>query len=231
VRPGHPGVAQRRGSARLNARVVRLHVSVRADDGGHAAVEQSRERDLLARRLCVDVDDDHGCPRPRPVDESLGELERMRRRVHEQRSLEVDHRDLRSVARVDEGNSAPRRARGEVRGTHDAVARLEVGSDVVSAPGVVAERDRVRAGRQQLVRELRRDPDAVGDVLAVDDADVDVELVAKRGQTLLERAPSGRADDIGDEEDPHTRPCNRPLRAEGRRYGVSVAAGCSSTDT
>jgi hypothetical protein len=205
-------------------------VSVRADDGRHAAVEQSRERDLLARRLCVDVDDDHGRPRPGPVDEPLGELERVCRRVHEQRALEVDHRDLRTVAGVDEGASAPGRACGEVRGTDDAVARFEIGSDVVPAPGVVAERHGVRAGSEQLVGELRGDPDAVGHVLAVDDADVDVELVAKRRQTLLDRAPPRRAHDIGDEEDPHTRPCNRPLCGEGRRYGVSVAAGCSSTD-
>jgi hypothetical protein len=44
---------------------------------------------------------------------------------------------------------------------------------------VVAERDHVRTRREQLVRELRRDPDAVGDVLAVDDADVDAKLLAE----------------------------------------------------
>jgi hypothetical protein len=66
---------------------------------------------------------------------------------------------------------------------------------------VVAERDRIGAHLEQLLRELRRDPDAVGDVLAVHDAEVDVELFAKRGQALLERAPAGQADDVGDEEE------------------------------
>jgi hypothetical protein len=66
---------------------------------------------------------------------------------------------------------------------------------------VVAQRDRVSAVREQLLRELRRQPDAVGGVLAVDDTDVDVEFLAQARQPLLERAPTGNADDIGDEED------------------------------
>jgi hypothetical protein len=44
---------------------------------------------------------------------------------------------------------------------------------------VIAERDDVGAGPQQAVGELRRDPRAVGDVLAVDDAEVGVELLAQ----------------------------------------------------
>jgi hypothetical protein len=44
---------------------------------------------------------------------------------------------------------------------------------------VIAERHHVRTGGQELVRELRRDPDTVGDVLAVDDADVDAKLLAE----------------------------------------------------
>jgi hypothetical protein len=44
---------------------------------------------------------------------------------------------------------------------------------------VVAKRDHVRARRQQPVGEFRGDARAVGDVLAVDDARVGVELVAQ----------------------------------------------------
>jgi hypothetical protein len=44
---------------------------------------------------------------------------------------------------------------------------------------VVPQRDHVGARREQLVGELRGDAGAVGDVLAVDDADVRVELVAE----------------------------------------------------
>ena len=41
---------------RLDARVVRLHVRVRADHRGDATVEPARHRDLLARRLRVEVE-------------------------------------------------------------------------------------------------------------------------------------------------------------------------------
>jgi hypothetical protein len=82
---------------------------------------------------------------------------------------------------------------------------------------VVAERDHVRAGREQTVGELRRDSGAVGDVLAVDDADVRAELVAKRGQALLDGAPAGDAEDIRKKEDSQLR--------------AIVDAGRSSTET
>ena len=75
-----PGVGDRRGAARLDARVGGLHVRVRADDHGDAAVQPARERDLLARRLGVDVDQDHRRLRPRLLDELVDHLEHRDRR-------------------------------------------------------------------------------------------------------------------------------------------------------
>jgi hypothetical protein len=66
---------------------------------------------------------------------------------------------------------------------------------------VVAERDHVGACGQDPGGELRRDPDAVGGVLAVDDAEARTELLAQRPQPILERAPAGSSDDVTDEED------------------------------
>jgi hypothetical protein len=66
---------------------------------------------------------------------------------------------------------------------------------------VVAERDHVGAGLQQPRRELRRDPDAVGRVLAVEDAEGDAELLLQAGEALLDRTPPRRADDVADEQD------------------------------
>src|SRR5207237_4249083 len=98
------------------------------------------------------------------------------------------------------GRGRARSGRGS-RPDH-ALRRLEVGGDPRPPPDVVSERDHVRAGREQPLGELRRDPDAVGDVLAVQDAEADPELLAKLGQPRLDRPPPGRADDVGDEEDP-----------------------------
>jgi len=66
---------------------------------------------------------------------------------------------------------------------------------------MVAERDRVGAGGEQAVGELARDARAVGGVLAVDDAHVDVELVPQRRQPPLDCKLPGRAEDVGEEED------------------------------
>jgi hypothetical protein len=68
---------------------------------------------------------------------------------------------------------------------------------------VVAERDRVDAGREHLVRELWRDSNTVGEVLAVRDAEVDAPLFPQRRQACLDRAASGNADDVSDEQDSH----------------------------
>jgi hypothetical protein len=81
---------------------------------------------------------------------------------------------------------------------------------------VVAERDDVGAGGQQPLRELRRQPAAVGRVLAVDDAEVRAELLAQGGQPLLDGAAAGGTEDVCDEED-----------FQGR---ASVAAGRTSSE-
>ena len=82
---------------------------------------------------------------------------------------------------------------------------------------MVAEREHVGAGSEQPVGELRRDARTVGDVLAVDDADVGAELLAQAGQAFLEGAPAGDAEDICEEED--------------SQFRTSVAAGRSSIET
>jgi hypothetical protein len=66
---------------------------------------------------------------------------------------------------------------------------------------VVAERDRIGSGGEQPVREPRRDPCAVGHVLAVEDAKAHPELLFQAGQAFLDRLAPGRAEDVGDEED------------------------------
>jgi hypothetical protein len=66
---------------------------------------------------------------------------------------------------------------------------------------VVAEREHVDAGREQLVGELGCDSDTVGDVFPIGNAEVDVELLAQPRQPLLDRAETRPAVDVGDEED------------------------------
>jgi len=67
---------------------------------------------------------------------------------------------------------------------------------------VVPGRDDVRACVEELRRELRRQADAVGRVLAVDDAEVDLALVAQALELLFDRAAAGGAEDVREEEEP-----------------------------
>ena len=74
--PGHARVRDRRGASGLDARVRGLHVRVGADDRRHAPVEHPGDRDLLARRLGVEVDEHDVRVLPRLVDHAVEHLER-----------------------------------------------------------------------------------------------------------------------------------------------------------
>ena len=168
---------------------------MRADHRGHAAVEPSRHGDLLARRLGVEVDDDRLRLLTRLGNERVDLLERIDRRVEEERADHVDHGDA-----VDHGEPASGRVARHVRRPDHPLALLEVRADPVAPPNVVPERDHVGSRGEQLVGELRRDPRPVGDVLAVQDAEVRAELCAQPVQPLLDRTTPGRAEHVGDEK-------------------------------
>jgi hypothetical protein len=66
---------------------------------------------------------------------------------------------------------------------------------------VVAERDHVCSGGEQLLGETRRNAHAVGGVLAVQDTKRHVVPVAQLRQEVLDCPAPWPADDVGDEED------------------------------
>ena len=82
--------------------------------------------------------------------------------------LEVDHAEAHAVA-LDDAAAVAGLRREVVRRPHDrGRLRVEVRVDLMAMVGVVAERDDVDAGGEQLVGDLRRDAQAAGGVLAVD---------------------------------------------------------------
>ena len=68
---------------------------------------------------------------------------------------------------------------------------------------MVAERDRVDAGGEHLVGELGRDADPVRKVLAVQDAEIGLQLFAQGRQALLDGTTAGHADRIRKKENLH----------------------------
>ena len=125
--PVMPSVGDRRRAARLDARVRRLHVGVRADHGRDPAVEPAGERDLLARRLGVDVDEhDHRRRRRASSTSSSMSSHMLRAGIERERAHHVDDRDRRAVGRGHDGQPAARRVGGDMfagRTTRSDVAR------------------------------------------------------------------------------------------------------------
>jgi len=173
---------------------------VRADDRRHAAVEVPAQADLLARGLRVHVDE-HVVDRALQLAEDVLDLgERRAPGAQEQVARQVHDPEADPVA-LDDGVAAPRLGAQVVRRPHDARLVVEVGVDLLAVVGVVAERDRVDPRAEQLVGDLRRDPEAAGDVLGVDDDERRLVALAQPGQQREQRPPAQPAHEIADEED------------------------------
>ena len=151
----------------------------------------------------MNVDDDHRGAPLRFVDELVDHLERTEDRSEEEQAEQIDHGDLRSIARRDERESATWSALRHVCRPDHPLALLQVRNDLAATPGVVAERDRVDAGGEHLVGELGRDADPVRKVLAVQDAEIGLQLFAQGRQALLDGTTAGHADRIRKKENLH----------------------------
>ncbi len=112
-----------------HAGIVRLHVGVRAEHRRDPAGQVVGERDLLARRLGVEVDHDHGRLARGLLDQALGGHERALERIQRHLAEQVDHRDA-----VVDRKALPRRRRREVRGAEDAVGAAQVGREALAGP-------------------------------------------------------------------------------------------------
>ena len=77
----------------------------------------------------------------------------------------------------------------------------EVRGDLHPPPDVIAERHHVGARGENSIRELRGQPGAVGRVLAVHDAEIDLRAPPSGREPLLDRAPPRRPEHVGEKED------------------------------
>jgi hypothetical protein len=119
---------------------------------------------------------------------------------------------------VGNGQAAARRGGAEVCRANEPVRARQVVGDLAPPPDMVAKCDDVRAGGEQPVGEARRDPSPVRGVLAVDDAEADLELVAQGRQPLLDQPAAGDAEDVADEEDPQGIPSDAAARTSSSTW-------------
>src|SRR5439155_20112632 len=196
--PDHARVRDVRRAPRQHARVGGGHVRVRADHRGDAAVEVPADRDLLARRLGVPVDDLHlrRAIGERVQDGVDGAERVVNVRRHEDAPDRVHHEH---VIRDDPPTSGI--ARREVDRSYAVLERVDVLHELPLIPHVVAVRDHVGAGVVDLARDVRSQARPARGVLAVHDGHVDAQLALQLRKERRDRVTARAPHHITDEED------------------------------
>ncbi len=120
---------------------------------------------------------------------------------HEDAAHQVDHADLDAVGRRERPPAAAGQARRIVRGPQDAVGLVQLAAELALVPDVVAAGDEVDAGREHRLGGLRGQAEAARRVLAVGDHRVDVVLLPRELEMLLENLAARRTHDVADDKD------------------------------
>ena len=217
---GHADVGDVGGAARQDLVVGGRHVGVAADHERSAAVGEVAERRLLAGRLGMDVDHDRvGRSAERMLREfGVERAERVAVGAHEQATDHLQHQHLAAVREAQLGAAATRRPGQHVQRTDQPRILADMANDVALVEDVVAGGDQVGAGGIEFPADLRRDAEAAGGVLAIDDRDVETQIGSQPRQRLDQQPASGAADDVAAVEDPH-RPPPRHHEAVQRALG------------
>lgn len=154
-------------------------MGVRADHRRDLTVHEAAHRNLFARRLAVEVEEDdlrRVVRRLEPRDFGFdGEEGVFQGRIHEGPALRIEDGDPR--LRCIEDDAPLARCIGRVvHRSEEPWLGFEERDDFLLIPDVVAGRDDGRTGAEKGDGDLRRDAATAGGVLAVDDDEVDVPL-------------------------------------------------------
>src|SRR5258706_497985 len=229
-RTAHPHVGLVRGPGAQHALVGGLHVRVRPQHRGHAAVEEVAHRVLLAGRLAVHVDQDARGLLAQLRDQPLRCAEGAVEGLHEDPALQVHHPKLAPAARGDHRVAPTGRAVRVVgRAELPRTGPIEIRQDLALAPSMVAAGEQVQPRLEQLVRAFRRDPGAARRILRVAHAQVEAVPLAKDGHEVAHRRPARLAYDVPQEQD-----LQGALLARTSRASVQTAStrrSCSPTGT
>ena len=178
-------------------------MGVGADHEAGAAVAEKAHALLLAGRLAVEIDHD-GVGRLAQrtgVEFAVDRVEGIVERLHEDAAHGVDDQRALAVLGVDQGRAAARRMARKIQRTDQARRALDEDQRLLLIPGVVAERDRVRAGIEQFLVDRLGDAEAAGGILAIDDDEIERPVTDHAGQMFGDGGAAGLADDVTDEED------------------------------
>ncbi len=160
------------------------------------------QRDLLARRLGVEIDENRHVFRDF-VQYPVHRLERtIHGGLHEDPPLHV-HDGEPPGRKRHEAPAPPRTFRGEVRRPHEIHAAVYLPGELLLPPRMVAQREGVHAVLEEFVRERRGDARSRGTVFHIGDHRIQVQLGPQTRHFALEDPPSRRPHDISYHQNSH----------------------------
>ena len=164
-----------------------------------------RERLFLAGRLGMHVQDDgvDMVAEPARVQFPLQRGKGIVERIHEDAAHDLHHQHLGAVAGRLHGGAAAGRAGGKIGRADKPVLTFDEHQRLALVPGVVAERDDIRAGIEQFMEDVFRQPEATGGVFGIDGDKIDGMGVDQAGKTVKDDIPARSADQITNEQTTH----------------------------
>ncbi len=126
--------------------------------------------------------------------------ERIVERRHEDAAHRVDDQSAPAVLGVNQSGAAARRALGKIRRANQPRRALDEHQRLALVPGVVAERDRIGAGIDELLVDRLGDPEAAGGILAIDHHEIERPVADQAGQMFRDGGAAGPADHVPDEK-------------------------------
>jgi hypothetical protein len=112
-------------------------------------------------------------------------------------------REQRRPAARNQRRTPARRTGGEIQRANETRRAFDEHQRLALVPGVVAERDRVGAGVDQVVVDRLGDAEAAGGVLAVGDDEVELPVAHQTRQPLQHDGAPRTPDDVANEENAH----------------------------
>jgi hypothetical protein len=119
---------------------------------------------------------------------------------------QVDDEDALAGLGLDQRRAASGRARRIIQRADQPRRAFDEDERLALVPGVVAERDRIGAGVDQLVIDRLGDAEAAGRILAVDDDEIELPLLSQGGKSIVHHRAAGPAQDVSDKKNTHSRP-------------------------
>ena len=101
----------------------------------------------------------------------------------------------------------------KIQRTDQARRALDEDQRLLLIPGMVAERDRIGAGIDEIVVDRLGDAKTAGGVLAIDDDEIERPVADQARQMFRNRGAAGLADHVADEENAQIRGSGNRMRA------------------